>query len=98
MVDQSSKVLYVRFSDTRSSPLQSKSLQFNSQRIELADFVDIQGRYESSLILDTAHESLMLEANKSLAYCRRSHVHLPGDLALDDHRSRLQHTREKGIL
>src|SRR5712671_183901 len=76
-VDQSSKLLYVRFGHTRSRPLQSKRLQFNPQRIELADFVDIKGRYESPLILDAAHESFMLKTDEGLANRRRSNIHLP---------------------
>ena len=87
-VYQSSKLLCVRSGDPRSSPLQSKSLQFNPQRIELADFVDIKGRYKSPLILDAAHESFMLKTDEGLANRWRSDVHLPCNLTLDDHLSR----------
>src|SRR5258708_686544 len=78
-VDQSSKLLCVRSGDPRSSPLQSQSLQFNSQRVELADFVDIKCGYKSSLVLDPTHESFMFKTDEGLANRRRSNVHLPGN-------------------
>src|SRR5579863_10381773 len=97
-VDQGSELLCVRSGDPRSSPLQGKGLQFNPQHVELADFVDIKGGDERPFVLDATYESFMLKTDQSLAYRRRSHVHLPGDLTLDDHRSRLQHTREESVL
>ena len=87
-VDQSSKLFYIRSGDSRSSPLQSKGLQFNPQGVKLADFVNIKGGDERPFVLDATHEPFMLKTDQSLAYRRRSHVHLPGDLAFDDHRSR----------
>src|ERR1700688_927400 len=91
-------MVHIGFCDQRASPLQSEGLQFNPQRVKLTDFVHIKRRYESSFVLDTAHESFMLKRDESLTHRGRSDVHLLCNLAFHDHCSRLQHAREEGIL
>src|SRR5213080_1940196 len=91
-------MIYIGSDDERASPLQGQSLQFNPQRIELADFISIERRDESPFVLNTAHESFMLQRDEGLTHHGRSNVHLLCNLAFHDRGSGPEHAREKGIL